>query len=211
MLKGLLGRKLGMTRHFTESGQWVPVTLVEVGPCTVVQRKSAETDAYEAVQLGFGERKEARCNKPERGHFAKAGLKPAEVVREFPVEAADELKAGDVVKVDLFAVGERVDVSGVSKGRGFAGVHRRHKFGGGPGSHGSNFHRRPGSIGQSADPSKVFKGLRMPGHMGDKRVTTPNVEIVKVDAEKNLLVLRGCVPGAKGGIVEVKKTVKGAR
>ncbi len=211
MLKGMLGKKLGMTRLFTEQGHWIPVTLLETGPCSVVQRKTELRDGYEAVQLGFGERREKCCTKPERGHFKKAGVTPKRHVVEFPVDPADEFKLGDLVRVDLFAVGERVDVSGVTKGRGFAGVHRRHKFGGGPGGHGSNFHRRPGSIGQSADPSKVFKGLRMPGHMGAARVTTQNLEIVKVDAEKNLLVIRGCIPGATGGIVEVKKSVKGAK
>lgn len=211
MVSGLLGKKLGQARIFTESGRSVHVTLLEAGPCQVVQRKTEEQDGYEAVQLGYGERKKARCTKPEQGHFKKAGMDPKKVLREFRVDGESELKAGDEISASIFEAGERVDITGVSKGRGFAGVHRRHHFGGGPGGHGSNFHRRPGSIGQSADPSKVYKGKKLPGQMGNKRVTVQNLEVVRVDTEKNIIVVRGAVPGAVGGVVIVKKSVKGSK
>ncbi|MFA6244904.1 MAG: 50S ribosomal protein L3 [Candidatus Hydrogenedentales bacterium] len=210
MQTGLLGKKLGMTRVFTEDGRWVDVTVLEAGPCTVVQRKTGENDGYDAVQVGYGEKKEARCVKPVLGHFKKASITPKQTLREFRVAPEDPLKMGDELRADFFQVGDHVDVAGTSKGRGFAGVHKRHGFRGGPGGHGSNFHRRPGSIGASADPSKVMKGMRMPGHMGNVRVTIQNLEIVKVDPEKNLLVVRGCVPGPTGGLVMVKKSVKGS-
>jgi len=209
MQTGILGTKLGMTRVFTEDGRWIDVTLVEAGPCTVVQRKTSATDGYEAVQLGYGEKKAKQTTKPAAGHFKKAGVTPKKVLREYRVAADDALKVGDVIKVEMFQVGEHVDVVGTSKGRGTAGLHKRHHFGGGPGTHGSNFHRRAGSIGSSADPSKTVRGLRMAGHMGDCRVTVQNLEVIKVDAEKNLIAVRGCVPGANGGVVELTKTVKG--
>jgi len=205
MRTGLLGKKLGMTRIFTEDGRWIPVTLLEVGPCAVVQRKTRETDGYEAVQLGFGDVPERKCSKPAQGHFKKAKVTPKRVLREFRVDESSELQAGDELKVDLFQVGDRIDVMGKTKGKGFAGVQKRHGFQGGPGAHGSHFHRAPGSIGQSADPSKVVRGKRMPGHMGQTRVTTGNIEVVLVDAEKNLLAVRGTVPGAAGGVVELTK------
>ncbi|MCP4645581.1 MAG: 50S ribosomal protein L3 [bacterium] len=208
MANGLLGTKLGMTRIFTDDGRWIEVTLVETGPCTVIQRKTTEIDGYEAVQLGYGEKKESKCRKPQRGHFAKAETSPKRYLKEFRVDAANELKMGDELRVDIFEAGERVDVTGTSKGKGFAGVIKRHNFGGGPGGHGSRFHRHPGSIGMSADPSKVAKGKKMPGQMGNKRVTVQGVEVVRVDSDKNLLLLRGSVPGAMGGLVEVKKTMK---
>jgi len=208
MVTGLLGRKLGMTRIFTEDGRSIPVTLLEVGPCPVVQRKTCENDRYEAVQLGFGEVRETRLNKPQRGHFGKAGAQPTRVLREFAVRGECELKPGDVVGADLFKAGDRVDVSGRTKGKGFAGVIKRHGFGGGPGGHGSMFHRAPGSIGMSADPARVLKGKPMPGRMGHVRVTVQNLEVVRVDADKNLLVVRGAVPGANGGVVEVNKSIK---
>lgn len=208
MVNGLLGRKLGMTRIFTEEGRWIDVTLLEAGPCAVVQRKTQEHDGYEAVQMGFGNVKETRCTKPARGHFAKAGVSAMRLLREFRVETSDQLKPGDEVRSDIFKAGDRVDVSGTAKGKGFQGVMRRHSFKGGPGTHGSMFHRAPGSIGQSADPSKVIKGKRMPGHMGDVRQTIQNIEVVGVDPTKNLLIVRGSVPGAKGGFVVVKHTVK---
>jgi large subunit ribosomal protein L3 len=209
MVEGILGKKLGMTRIFTEDGRSIPVTLVQVGPCTVVQRKTEDLDGYEAVQLGFEDVKAQRVTKPRAGHFKSAGVTPKRTLREFPVPKDSELKPGDEVRADIFADGERVDVSGVSKGKGFAGVIKRHGFSGGPGGHGSHFHRAPGSIGQSADPAKVFKGMRMPGQMGNKRVTTQNIRIVSVDSEKNLLLLHGNVPGATGGVVIVRKSVKG--
>ena len=210
MVKALLGKKVGMTRIFGEKGRMIPVTLVEAGPCPVVQRKSSETDGYEAVQLGFGQKKPKRVTKPMQGHYAKAGVAPATVLREFRVELDAELDVGDAVTVDMFGVGERVDVVGYSKGRGFAGVIKRHGFKGGPETHGSNHHREPGSVGQAADPSRVFKNRKLPGRMGNKRVTTENLEVVHVDPEKNVLAVRGAVPGANGGVVEVRKSVKGS-
>ena len=211
MVKALLGQKLGMTRMFTEEGRWIDVTLLEAGPCTVIQRKTKNTDGYDAIQVGFGEKKESRCNKPAAGHFKKAGVEPKRVLREFRVDSDSELKSGDELRSDIFEVGDRVDVSGTTKGRGFAGVIKRHGFSGGPGGHGSHFHRTPGSIGQSADPAKVYRGKRMPGRMGNERKTTQNLEVVQVDSEKNLLVIRGSVPGATGGVVFVKQSVKGAK
>lgn len=209
MVNALLGRKLGMTRIFTEDGRWIPVTLVQAGPCTVVQRKTKDSDGYDAVQIGFEDLKEGRCNKPLQGHFEKHGVAPKKVLRELRVEGTAELKPGDEIRTDIFKVGDRVDVSGTTKGRGFAGVIKRHGFKGGPGGHGSMFHRRPGSIGQSADPSKVYKGKRLPGHMGDVRRTIQNLEVVQVDSEKNLLLVRGAIPGANGTLVEVRQSVKG--
>ncbi len=211
MVTGLLGTKLGMTRIFTDDGRWIPVTVLEAGPCTVVQRKTADTEGYDAAQLGYGEVKEARRTKPQLGHFAKSKVTPKRVLQEFRVAADSELKAGDEVRADLFEAGEYVDVCGTSKGKGFAGVMKRHGFAGGPGGHGSNFHRAPGSVGQSADPAKVYKGKRMPGRMGGERVTIQNLEVVKVDSEKNLILVRGCVPGATGGTIVVQKSVKGSK
>jgi large subunit ribosomal protein L3 len=211
MVNGLLGRKLGMTRVFTEDGRWVHVTLVEAGPCTVIQKKTQDTDGYDAVQVGFGEVKEARLNKPQAGHFKKSGQKLKKTLKEFRVAADSGLSVGDEIRSDIFKAGDRVDICGTSKGKGFAGVIKRHGFAGGPGGHGSHFHRAPGSIGQSADPAKVYKGKRMPGRMGNVFRTTQNLEIVRVDEEKNLIVLRGSVPGANGGLVVVKHSVKGSK
>lgn len=211
MTTGLIGKKLGMTRLFTEDGRWIDVTVLEAGPCTVVQRKTKETDGYDAVQLGYDDINEKRCNKPLRGHYKKAGIAPKRTLRELRVGENSELGQGDEVKADIFAMGDRVDVSGKSKGKGFAGVIKRHGFSGGPGGHGSHLHRAPGSIGQSADPSKVYKGKKMPGRMGNHRVTVRNLEVVTVDSERNLLMVRGCVPGANGGVIVVKKTSKGSR
>jgi len=210
MVTGLLGRKVGMTRIFSEDGRWIPVTLVQAGPCVVVQRKNRESDRYDAAQLGFLDRKQGSGNKPETGHYRKAGTEPKRHLREFALSADSQVKTGDTVRVDIFKAGDYVDVAGTSKGKGFQGVQKRHGFRGGPGTHGSNFHRRPGSIGQSADPSKVVKGKRMPGRMGNERVTTLNLEVVTVDPEKDLLIVRGSVPGAAGCVVEVRKTVKGS-
>jgi large subunit ribosomal protein L3 len=210
MVTGLLGKKLGMARIFTEEGRQIAVTLLEAGPCAVVQRKMQETDGYDAVQLGFGEKKANRVTKPAAGHFKKAGVAAARTLREFKVDGPSELTAGDAVNADLFAVGDRVDISGITKGKGFQGVIKRHGMSGGPGGHGSMFHRAPGSIGQSADPSKVFKNVRLPGHMGSRRVTTQNLEVVRVDTENNLIAVRGSVPGAPGTLIIVKKSVKHA-
>lgn len=211
MTDGILGKKLGMTRIFTEDGRWIDVTVLEAGPCTVVQRKTTENDGYDAVQLGFGKAKESRCTKPLSGHYKRAGVEPKKALKEMRVAQESELKTGDEITADIFNEGDHVDVSATSKGKGFAGVIKRHGFKGGPGGHGSHFHRAPGSIGQSADPAKVYKNKKMPGHMGHRRVTVQNLEVVTVDASKNLLLVRGCVPGATGGLVTVRKTLKGAR
>jgi len=206
---GLLGTKLGMTRVFTEDGRWIDVTLLEAGPCTVVQRKTQEREGYEAVQVGYGEVNERRLTKPLRGHFAKCDVPPKRTLREFRISRDSELKPGDELRADLFKVGDRVDVIGTSKGKGFAGGIKRHGWSGGPRTHGSNFHRAPGSIGQSATPGHVIKGKPMPGHMGNARITVQNLEVVTVDDTKNLLAVRGAVPGANGGLVIVKQSVKG--
>jgi large subunit ribosomal protein L3 len=209
MVDGLIGKKLGMTRLFTGDGRWIDVTVLEAGPCTVVQRKTKDRDGYDAVQLGFGELKETRCNKPLKGHFAKAGIAPKKKLQEVRVAKDSALKTGDEVRANIFAAGDRVDICGMSKGKGFQGVIKRYHFSGGPAAHGSMFHRAPGSIGQRQTPAKVYRGKRMPGHMGQDRTTIRNLEIVNVDAERNLLIIRGCVPGANGGIVTVSKTTKG--
>lgn len=207
-MSGILGKKIGMTRVFTQDGRWIDVTVLEAGPCTVVQRKTRDSDGYEAVQIGFGAVKEKRLNKPMLGHFKKAGIEPKRNLHEFRVAPDCALQVGDELKADVFSAGDRVDVSGTSKGRGFAGVIKRHGFSGGPGGHGSHFHRAPGSIGQSADPAKVYKGKKMPGRMGNCKVTVQNLEVVEVDSDKNLLVVRGAVPGANGGLISVSKSIK---
>jgi large subunit ribosomal protein L3 len=205
---GLLGKKLGMTQIFTDEGNLVPVTVIEVGPCVVTQVKTKECDGYEAVQLAF-EDKKRNVTKPLQGHFKKAGVSPKRRMKEFSISGAAEMKPGAEIKADIFQEGERVDVKGVTKGKGFAGVVRRHGFGGGPASHGHTSHRRVGSIGQCADPSEVWKGVGMPGQMGSVRRTVQNLQVVKIDTEKNLLFVRGSVPGANGRAVEVFKAVKG--
>src|SRR5580693_8027045 len=207
MIPGILGRKIGMTQVFRPDGQVVPVTLLKAGPCMVVQRKTPTTDGYDAVQLGLMEFiKPARINKPQTGHLKKAGAEGARFMREFHLRPGDDdFKAGDKVLVSEFKPNEKVDVIGVSKGRGFAGVVKRHHFRGGEGSHGSMFHRAPGSIGASSFPSRVVPGMRMGGHMGDDQVTVRNLEIVEVDAEDNVLVVKGAVPGPNGGYVVVRR------
>ena len=215
---GIIGRKVGMTQVYLENGQAVPVTVLQAGPCVVVQRKSrkphtnskglSKADGYEAVQLGLvEERKAKRINKPTAGHFKKTGgdLPPCRVLREFRVDAKDETKVGDKVSVEMFAPGDIINVIGVSKGKGFQGVVKRHHFRGGAATNGSMFHRSPGSIGASAFPSRVLKGMRAAGHMGSDRVTVKNLTVVRVDAEKNILVVRGAVPGAGGGYLVIRK------
>lgn len=210
MIEGLIGRKVGMTQVFLEDGTVTPVTVIEAGPCVVVQRRSVDKDGYEAVQLGLVDASAAkRANKPMRGHHEKAGVPPTRMRREFRLEAGAELKAGDRVLVDIFRGAATVDVLGTSKGKGFQGVMRRHNFGGGGAAHGSMFHRAPGSIGSSAYPSRVFRGMRAAGHMGSERVTVKNLRVVRVDEEKNLLLVRGAVPGAVGSNVIVRKSRKG--
>jgi large subunit ribosomal protein L3 len=205
-VEGIIGRKVGMTQAYAQDGRAIPVTVLEAGPCVVVQRRSKQKDGYSAVQLGFVEaRKVKRVTKPMKGHFDKAGLPPCRVLREFPVEDGAELKVGDKVSVGLFAPGDKVTIIGVSKGKGFQGVMKRHHFRGGAATHGSMFHRAPGSIGASAYPSRVLKGMRGAGHMGQDRVTVKNLTVVRVDAESNILVVKGAVPGAGGGYVVIRK------
>ena len=205
-VQGIIGKKIGMTQVYAEDGRAIPVTVIQAGPCVVVQRKSKAKDGYSSVQLGLVEdRKVKRVTKAMKGHFDRAGLPPCRVLREFSVEDGAEHKVGDKVSVDLFAPGDVVDIVGVSKGKGFQGVVKRHHFRGGDATHGSMFHRAPGGIGASAYPSRVIKGLRGAGHMGDERVTTKNLTVVRVDAGKNTLVVRGSVPGASGGYVVIRK------
>jgi large subunit ribosomal protein L3 len=205
-VQGIIGKKVGMTQVYAEDGRALPVTVIEAGPCVVVQRKSREKDGYAAVQLGLVEpRKVKRVTKPMKGHFDKAGLPPCRVLRELPVAEDAEVAIGDKISVELFAPGDNISVMGVSKGRGFQGVMKRHNFGGGKASHGSMFHRAPGSIGQSAYPSRVLKGMKGAGHMGSDRVTVRNLEVVRVDTDNNLLIVRGSVPGAGGSYVVIRK------
>ena len=195
-----------MTQLLTEEGMAVPVTVIQVGPCVVVQRKTVEKDGYEAAQLGLVEFvKEKHVGKPMAGHFKKADVPPVRFLREVGLRGEDETKAGDRIQVDIFSAGERVDVTGTSKGRGFAGVIRRHGFRGGRATHGSMFHRAPGSIGQSADPARVLKGTRMPGHMGAEAVTVRGLDVQRIDPDQNLLFVRGAVPGPNGGYLVVRK------
>jgi large subunit ribosomal protein L3 len=208
MVTGILGRKVGMTQVFEADGTVVPATVIKAGPCVVVQAKTAATDGYEAVQIGLVDDTPAKVNKPTAGHYKTAGVPPTRVRREVKIAPGGEpLKAGDAVNVNIFASGDRVDVIATSRGRGFQGVVKRHHFGGGGATHGSMFHRAPGSIGASSFPSRVVKGMRAAGRMGGDRVTTRNLKVVSVDADNHLLVLRGAVPGAPEGIVVIRKAV----
>ena len=205
-VQGIIGKKVGMTQVYAENGRAYPVTVIEAGPCVIVQRKSKDKDGYSAVQLGLVEvRKAKSVTKPMKGHFDKAGLPPCRVLREFRVEDGAEVKVGDKVSVELFAPGDTITVSGVSRGKGFQGVIKRHNFRGGAATHGSMFHRAPGSIGASAFPSRVLPGMKGAGHMGTDKVTLRNVTVVRVDAGNNLLIVRGAVPGAGGSIVVIRK------
>lgn len=209
MVRGLIGKKLGMTQVFDDNGKVVPVTVIRVGPCVVVQKKTEERDGYGAVQLGFvSGGKLSKLTKPMKGHFDKASAAPSKILREFAFTEEDdeEMSVGDQVSVkDVFEAEERVDVVGRTLGRGFQGVMKRHGFSGGKASHGSMFHRAPGSIGQSAYPSRVFKGMRGPGHMGDRRRKSQNLRVVKVDSERNILLVQGAIPGSPGNYVQVYK------
>lgn len=207
-MKAILGEKIGMTQIFAEDGRVVPVTVVKAGPCVIVQKKTVETDGYNAVQVGFGKVKEKNVIKPKKGHFAKVKAAPTRYLREFRTDEAEGLEAGSEIKVDVFEAGEKIDVSGISKGKGFLGVIARWGQHRGPMSHGSRYHRRPGSMGACASPAKVMKGKRLPGRGGFDKVTVQNLEVVKVDADKNLLLIKGAVPGAKGGLVTIRKSVK---
>ncbi len=208
MKKAILGKKLGMTQVFTEDGNLVPVTVIEAGPCVVVQKKTVDVDGYEAVQLGFEDKKENRSNKPEKGHFQKAGVPVKKYLKEFKLENAAELNPGDVLDVTQFADGDVLDVTGISKGHGYAGTIKRWGTHRGPMTHGSHYHRGPGSLGACSSPSRVFKGKKLPGHFGVVKVTVQNLELVKADAERNLLLVKGSVPGPKGGVLVVKNAVK---
>ena len=208
MKKGLVGKKLGMTQLFDANGNVVPVTVIEAGPCVVAQKKTVENDGYEAVQIGYGDLKASKVNKPMKGHFAKGDVAPKKVLREFRLEDTSALNVGDVLKADIFAEGETVDVRGTSKGKGYAGVVKRWNFGRLKESHGTGpVHRHGGSLGV-IDPARVFKGKKMAGHLGNERVTVQNLSVVKVDAEKNIIAVKGAVPGPKGGIVVLFDSVK---
>ena len=204
MKKGLIGKKIGMTQIFDENGLVIPVTVIEAGPCVVAQVKTSETDGYNAIQLGFGDVKAKHINKPEMGHFAKSKLDPKKHLREFRLDDISSFKVGDEVKADIFAAGEKVDIQGTSKGKGFQGVIKRHGQSRGPMGHGSMYHRRPGSMG----PTRVFKGKKLPGHMGHVTVTIQNLDVVAVDMDKNVILVKGSVPGAKGAILKIKSAVK---
>ena len=206
MVEGLIGKKIGMTQSFDEEGNVIPVTVIKAGPCTVIQKKTKEKNGHFALQLGLVEEKPAKkATKPLLGHLKKSNSSPTKLLREFRFDKNDEVKEGDQFYVDIFQQGERVHVVGISKGKGFAGVVKRWGFKGGKSSHGSMFHRAPGSIGASAFPSRVIKGKRLPGHMGQKRVTVRNLTVIQADKENNLLVVKGAVPGARGGYLLIKK------
>ncbi|HIS04829.1 MAG TPA: 50S ribosomal protein L3 [Candidatus Fimenecus stercoravium] len=209
MQKGLIGKKIGMTQLFDESGKVIPVTVVEAGPCVVVQKKTMENDGYEAVQVGFGDVKVTRVNKPLAGHFKKADVAPKKVLKEFRLADTASVNVGDILKADVFAVGDRVDVVGTSKGKGTAGAIKRWNFGRLKESHGTGpVARHAGSLGACSDPSRVYKGKKLAGHLGAERVTIQNLDVVKVDAENNLIAIKGAIPGPKGGIVVLADTVK---
>lgn len=209
MQKGLIGKKIGMTQLFLDNGNVVPVTVVEAGPCVIVQKKTVENDGYEAVQFGYGDVKASRVNKPMKGHFAKNDVAPKKVLREFRFADISALNVGDIIKADTFAVGDKVDVVGTSKGKGTAGAIKRWNFGRLKESHGTGpVARHAGSLGACSDPSRVFKGKKLAGHLGNERVTIQNLDVVKVDAENNLIAIKGAIPGPKGGIVVISDSVK---
>lgn len=209
MEKAIIGKKIGMTQVFDADGKVVPVTVVEAGPCTVIQKKTVENDGYEAVQVGFAPLKDKHTTKPLKGHFAKAGAEAKKYLREFRLADTSALNLNDEIKCDVFAEADKVDVIGISKGKGYAGVIKRHNASRLKETHGTGpVHRHPGSMGACSTPSRVLKGKKLPGHMGVDRVTVLNLEIVKVDAERNLLLIKGAIPGAKGGIVTVRNAVK---
>ena len=211
MKKAILATKIGMTQIFNEDGTLIPVTVLQAGPCVVTQIKTVENDGYEAVQVGFGEKKEKLVNKPMKGLFDKAGVSCKRFVREFKFENTAEYSVAQEIKADIFAAGDKVDASAISKGKGFQGAIKRHGQHRGPMAHGSKFHRHQGSNGACSDPNKVFKGKGMPGHMGAKKVTIQNLEVIRVDAENNLLLVKGAVPGPKKALVTIKETVKSGK
>ncbi len=207
-MKTIIGKKVGMTQIFDEQGKVIPVTVIEAGPCVVAQVKSVETDGYNAIQLGYGDVKPSKINKPEKGHFAKANIAPKKHLREFRVESVEGVTVGTEVKADAFEIGDKIDVQGTTKGKGFQGVIKRHGQSRGPMGHGSMYHRRPGSMGPTSTPGRVFKGKKLPGHMGRVTVTIQNLDVVKVDMDKNVILIKGSVPGAKGAILKLRKSVK---
>ena len=211
MKKSILATKVGMTQIFNEDGTLTPVTVLEAGPCVVTQVKTVDNDGYSAVQVGFDEKRATLVNKPQKGVFDKAGTTPKRYVREFRLEDAENMKPGDEIKADIFAAGDHIDATAISKGKGYQGVIKRLGQHRGPMKHGSKFHRHQGSNGAASDPSRVFKGKGMPGHMGSKQITIQNLEIVRVDAENNLLLVKGAVPGAKKCLVTIRETVKGSK
>ena len=208
MTKGILGKKVGMTQYFTEAGELIPVTVVEVTPNVVLQLKTIEKDGYEAVQLGFDDLREVLSNRPAKGHVAKANATPKRFIREFNNVELSEYEVGQEITVDVFKAGDIVDVTGTSKGKGFQGAIKRHGQSRGPMAHGSRYHRRPGSMGGASFPSRVFKGKALPGQMGGDRITIQNLEVVKVDAERNVILIKGNVPGSKKSLVEIKTAIK---
>lgn len=209
MKKGIIGKKIGMTQVFDENGNVVPVTVIQAGPCTVVQKKTVEKDGYNAIQLGYADMKDKNVTKPMKGHFDKAGVAAKKILKEFRLEDAESINVGDVIGVDTFEIGSGVDVTGISKGKGFAGTIKRYNGHRTPMTHGGGpVHRHAGSMGACSSPSRIYKGKKMPGHMGAVKVTVQNLDVVKVDAENNLLVVKGAIPGPKGSIVTVKSTVK---
>ena len=211
MEKAIIGKKVGMTQVFDDQGVVIPVTVIEAGPCTVVQVKTVEKDGYDAVQLGFGAVKEFKVNKPMKGHFSKGNVTPAKHLREFRVEDTAAVKVGEEVKADVFAQGDLVDIQGTTKGKGFQGVIKRHGQSRGPMGHGSMYHRRPGSMGPTSTPGRVFKGKKLPGHMGVETVTIQNLEVVRVDLDKNAILVKGSIPGNKGSIVKIRSAVKASK
>ena len=211
MEKAILGTKIGMTQIFGEGGVVIPVTVVMAGPCVVTQKKTVETDGYEAVQVGFVDKREKLVSKPVKGHFDKAGVSYKRFIREFRFENAEDYSVKDEIKADIFAAGDKIDATAVSKGKGFQGAIKRFGQHRGPMAHGSKFHRHQGSNGACSDPSKVFKGKGMPGHMGSKQVTVQNLQVVRVDAENNLILVKGAVPGPKKSLVTLKETVKASK
>ena len=209
-MKGILGKKIGMTQIFTEHGEVIPVTVVEAGPVVVTQVKTTENDGYTAIQVGFGDAKEKSLNKPQKGHLAAANTLKKHL-KEFRVDSVEEYTVGQEIKADLFAAGELIDVTGISKGKGFQGPIKRHGQSRGPETHGSRYHRRPGSMGACSFPGRVFKNKKLAGHMGSVKVTVQNLEVVRVDADKNFILVKGAIPGAKGSVVTIKEAVKASK
>lgn len=207
-MKNMIGRKIGMTQIFKEDGSVIPVTVVESGPLVVVQKKTVESDGYNAIQVGFENMKEQRMNKPTKGHFDKANVEYRKYLKEFKVENPDDYEIGQEIKADVFVEGDMIDVTGVSKGKGTQGVIKRHGFSRGRETHGSRFHRSPGGLSAASSPGKVFKGQNMAGRMGNENVTVQNLEIIQVDADKNIILIKGAIPGPRKGIVTIKETVK---